>query len=259
MVNWIDAHTHLDTEPLFSTKEQVLGRAEEAGINKILLVNSEATQESFRKTLDCLNVPSPVKRVLAFGVHPHEAKAYTQNLEQMLLETLDHPAVVAFGEIGLDFFYNYSPQEIQVSVFKHQLQLSLQRDLPVVIHCRDAYGSLSKILKAEGANWRGMIHCFTGDSEDALKLLELGFFISFSGIITFPKAKPIRDAARIVPLERILVETDAPFLAPVPHRGKTNEPAFVVETIKRLSEVKKVAIDDLSEQLQKNFHTLFNT
>jgi TatD DNase family protein len=257
MVSWLDAHTHLDSDELFSEKEEVLNRAWQSGVTRALLVNSEATEQSFERTLTCLQFSHPVKRFASFGIHPHQANLYDSDLEKKVKEYLGHPGVVALGEIGLDFYYNYSPQDVQISVLQKQLALAQEKQLPVVIHCRDAYSELAQILSSLSSKWTGMIHCFTGTPSEMEPLLQLGFYISFSGIVTFPRATALKESAKIVPLDRILVETDAPFLAPVPHRGKRNEPAFVVETARFLASLRTISEQELSEAVFANFQTLF--
>lgn len=258
MIDWTDAHTHLDSGELFTAKEAVLTRAGEAGVNRLLLVNSEATRESLEQTVQCSELDSPVKRYLAFGVHPHHATLYNEELENLVLEFLLRPRVIAFGEIGLDFFYDYSPRETQTNVLKRQLKLALQRELPVVIHCRDAYIPLAEILKSETEHWRGMIHCFTGTAEEAEMLLALGFHISFSGIVTFKSADVLRRAALAVPPDRILIETDAPYLAPKPFRGRTNEPAYAAYTGRFVAELRGMSHEEFAGQVNANFNSLFH-
>jgi TatD DNase family protein len=257
MISWLDAHTHLDSDELFSDKVEVLSRAEEAGVRKMMLVNSEATEKSFDRTQECLAMESPVARCAAFGIHPHHAGLYGPKLEHQLEERLKLPGVVALGEFGLDYYYNHSPRDAQIVALQLQARLALKLNLPVVIHCRDAYAELADVLGAEASHWKGMIHCFTGTAQEAERLLHMGFFISFSGIVTFRSADVLRDAAKLVPLNRILIETDAPYLAPVPHRGKTNEPAYVAHTARFLADLKNVTESDFSQQLFDNFFTLF--
>lgn len=257
MVRWLDAHTHLDSDELFSEKEEILNRAFQAGVAQVLLVNSEATEQSFERTLTCLDLFHPVKRFASFGIHPHQANLYDSVLEKKVKALLEQPGVVALGEIGLDFYYNYSAQDVQISVLQKQLALAKEKQLPVVIHCRDAYAELAQILSALSSKWTGMIHCFTGTPAEMEPLLQLGFHISFSGIVTFPRAIVLKESAKIVPLNRILVETDAPFLAPVPHRGKRNEPAFVVETARLIADLREISEEDLSEAVFANFDALF--
>ncbi|HSP07442.1 MAG TPA: TatD family hydrolase [Acidobacteriota bacterium] len=257
MTSWIDAHTHLDSDSLFPQRDAVTKRALEAGVSSVLLVNSECTEDSFQRTLACLREESPLLRWASFGVHPHQASRYEPAVEARLRELLKTPGAVALGEIGLDYYYDYSPRDAQQRALREQLTLSRELSLPVVIHCRDAYGELAGILKEEASSWRGMIHCFTGSFAEAEPLLALGFMISFSGIVTFKNADLLRDAARRIPSDRILVETDAPFLAPVPHRGKTNEPAFVADTGRCVAEQRQVSPEDFSAQTTRNFKAVF--
>ena len=257
MTPWIDAHTHLDSDDLYPEKETLLNRSAQAGIERIILVNSEATESSFERTLECLTLSHPVRRYATFGVHPHEATAYDLAMENRLKELLNTKHVVALGECGLDFYYNYSPKDVQISALQKQLQLALEKSLPVVIHCRDAYSQLSEILALMAKQWRGMIHCFTGTREEMKGLLDLGLHISFSGIVTFRKATELQECARMAPLDRMFIETDAPYLAPVPHRGKRNEPSFVAETGKFIATLRGIPEDELSSALFSNFEKLF--
>jgi TatD DNase family protein len=238
-------------------KDEVLLRAETAGVSGMLQVNSEATPNSMQRSFEILTMNSAVQRWGAFGIHPHQASLYSDVLEKGLLQYLTFPHVVALGEIGLDFYYNYSPREVQEEVFKKQLKLAMDLNLPVVIHCRDAYVRLAEILKNIANEWRGMIHCFTGTCDEMNSLLDLGFHISFSGIVTFRSAAALQQAAQAVPFDRMLVETDAPFLAPVPHRGKTNESAFVVDTGKFLANLRGIGEDKVARQTTENFRILF--
>jgi len=256
-MEWIDAHTHLDSDELYVQKDEVLLRAEAVGVHGILQVNSEATPNSMQRSFEILNMNSSVQRWGAFGIHPHQASLYSDALEKTLLQYLTFPHVVALGEIGLDFYYNYSPREVQEEVFKKQLKVAIDLNLPVVIHCRDAYVRLAEILKEIAHEWRGMIHCFTGTREEMNPLVDLGFYISFSGIVTFRSATSLQQAAQTVPLDRMLVETDAPFLAPVPHRGKTNESAFVVDTGRFLASLRGVDESEIALHTTQNFKRLF--
>ena len=257
MVQWLDAHTHLDSGTLYETRKEVLSRAEEAGLTRLLLVNSEGTRESFDRTLQVAAMDAGIKRFVALGIHPHHASVYSAEIESLLRKLLGSPSVIALGEIGLDYYYNYSAPEVQREVLRQQLALSRELNLPVVIHCRDAYGPLCDILEQQAPSWRGMIHCFTGNVEEVKRLLGLGFHISFSGIVTFRAADSLRQAALAVPGDRILIETDAPYLAPVPMRGKTNEPAYVVYTGTFLAQLRNQNLDDFSAALQANFAALF--
>jgi TatD DNase family protein len=257
MVRWLDAHTHLDSSEMFPEVGSLLRRAEQAGVRRMVLVNSEATRESFERTMSLADPKATVQRFLSLGVHPHNAAQYGPDVERQLLLDLQHPAVVAFGEIGLDFYYNFSPPEVQESVFRRQLELALEVRLPVVIHCRDAYGRLVEILLGIAPVWKGLIHCFTGDADEASQLLALGFHISFAGIVTFKNASSLREAAQSVPLSRMLIETDAPYLAPVPYRGRRNEPAYVVETGRFLARLRDLPEEAFAESINRNFQDLF--
>jgi TatD DNase family protein len=256
MPRWLDAHTHLDSDELFAQKEDLLDRARQAEVERILLVNSEATEVSFERTLLCLQLSHPVRRYACFGVHPHQASLYDDAMERRLRELLRHDNVVAVGECGLDFYYNYSPQNVQITALEKQLTLAREEKLPVVIHCRDAYTQLAEILSRQHPPNRGMIHCFTGTREEMKPLLDLGFFISFSGIVTFRKSTELQECAKFVPLDRILIETDAPFLSPVPHRGKRNEPSFVAETGKLIASLRGLPEEVLSAAIFSNFENL---
>jgi len=259
MTGWIDSHTHLDSDELYPQCAEVLQRAASAGIRDMLLVNSEAHEPSFRRTMEIVRIESEIRKYASLGVHPHHALQYDTELEKLLTSFLNQEGVIALGEIGLDFYYDFSPQEVQIRVLERQLQLSLERNLPVVIHCRDAYSLLAEILEKNARRWRGMIHCFTGTLEEAEALMRLGFHISFSGIVTFRNADMLREVARCIPQDRILIETDAPYLAPVPHRGKTNEPALVVHTAILIAKLRQITQEDLSGCISQNFQALFRT
>jgi TatD DNase family protein len=256
-VPWLDAHAHMDSDELFAQKLDVLDRALAAGVQQMLLVNSEATESSFSRTFECMRFPHPVKRNVCVGVHPHHASAYDQGMEERLKRFLQEPGVVGLGEIGLDFYYDFSPREAQVDALRKQLELAQTGDLPVIIHCRDAYPQLAQILGDISNAWKGMIHCYTGNIDEMRPLLELGFVISFSGIVTFKKASLLQASAQVVPLNQILVETDAPYLAPVPFRGKVNEPAYVVHTARFIAALRGIPESELSEAVFQNFESLF--
>jgi TatD DNase family protein len=190
------------------------------------------------------------------GVHPHDAaKAQPETFER-LRELLQHPKVVALGEIGLDYHYDFSPREVQREVFRCQVQLAIEAGKPVVIHTREAWANTLEVLRDEGAD-AGVMHCFSEGPEEAAEALALGFHLGIGGVLTFPKADRVREAARSTPEDRLLVETDAPYLAPVPHRGKRNEPAFVVATLARLAELRGMETVRLAEATTRNFERLF--
>ena len=254
---WLDAHTHLDSDELFPQTLAVLDRAMAAGVQRMLLVNSEATEKSFLRTLECRNIDHPVQRFVCLGIHPHHASSYNAPMEERLTALLKESGVVGLGEIGLDFYYNFSPKEVQVQALRQQLRLAKTQELPVIIHCRDAYPELAQILLEISKDWKGMIHCYTGSVDEMKPLLQLGFVISFSGIVTFKKASLLQTSAQTVPLNRILVETDAPYLAPVPFRGKINEPAYVVHTAKFIAALRNISEQELAVAVNENFDSLF--
>ena len=188
------------------------------------------------------------------GVHPHDAAKATPDTFARLRELVAHPKVLAIGEIGLDYHYDFSPRDVQRSVFDRQLELAAEFGKPIVIHTREAWEDT--MAQVTSLPHGGIMHCFTGDAVQAQEALKLGFHLSFGGVLTFPKAESLREAARITPEDRLLVETDCPYLAPVPHRGKRNEPAFVVDTARRLAEVRGVAPESIAECTTRNFRNL---
>jgi TatD DNase family protein len=199
------------------------------------------------------------------GIHPHEARLADEAAYQKMELLARHPKIIAWGEIGLDYYYDHSPRDTQLKVFQRQMVLAAAAKLPIVIHCRPSEGSdnaWNDCIALMQEQWApkglgGILHCFTGSWEQAKSGLDMGFLISFAGNITFPKAQQIRDAARQVPLERMLIETDSPYLAPVPHRGKRNEPAFVKETARRLGDLRGLSAEEIGQQTSNNFYNFF--
>ncbi len=199
------------------------------------------------------------------GIHPHEARLADEAAYQNMERLAGHPKVIAWGEIGLDYYYDHSPRDVQREVFRKQMELAEAVKLPIVIHCRPSEGSdnawedcfalLRRHWAATGLG--GILHCFTGTWARAKSALDMGFMISFAGNVTFPKARQIRDAALEVPLDRVLIETDSPYLAPVPHRGKRNEPAFVKETARKLGELRGLTEQEVGHRTTRNFYTFF--
>jgi TatD DNase family protein len=260
---FIDSHAHLEMEQFDADREPMIARAREGGIEKIVAIGSGTGPAS----LDCgIQLAAKYEFILAtIGIHPHEAKLVTEADFQELEQLARRPKVIAWGEIGLDYFYDHSPRELQQQVFLRQMELARAAKLPIVIHCRPSAGSdnawddcihlLEQHWKASGLG--GILHCFTGAWPYARRALDLGFMISFAGNITFPKAQPIRDAAKAVPLERMLIETDSPFLAPVPHRGKRNEPVFVKEVATQVGELRGLSQEEVGRQTALNFYDFF--
>jgi TatD DNase family protein len=252
----IDSHAHLDMDAFDHDRESALQRARNAGVEKILTLALMDETGSHRKALEI--VEGHPELVTAVGCHPHDARHFGVDGERRLEELAGHPRSVAIGEVGLDYHYNLSPPEIQREVFRRQIRVANELGLPVIIHHREAEQDLVDILDEEGVPQSGgVFHSFAAGRELASAGLERGFLISFSGILTFKNAESLREAARHVPLDKLLVETDCPYLAPVPYRGKRNEPAFVVETARKLAEVKGVSLEEIERATDGNFHRLF--
>ena len=211
--------------------------------------------------------PSVPRIYASAGVHPHEARLADDAAYAKLDSLLQEPEVLACGEIGLDYFYDNSPRDIQKSVFSRQMEIAAGRKKPIIIHCRpsdnssDAWDDTLAMLRTEWSQTGlgGVLHCFTGEAQHAEEAMNLGFLISFAGNVTFPKAQPIRDVAAAVPLDRMLIETDAPFLAPLPNRGKRNEPAWVKEVAAKIAEIRNLDPDAVAARTTENFHAFFRT
>lgn len=252
MRKWIDIHAHLNL--IEEPTEQVLKRAEQEGVTPIITIGTEP--EDHPVVLDLAQRFAP-HVYCTLGIHPHEAKKYNDEAEIFLKQNLPNPLVVAVGEIGLDYYYDQSPRDIQKNVFRKQLQLAEDFSLPIQIHTRDAEEDTVKILKEFSGRVKGVIHCFTSTQFLADEALSLGYNISFSGIVTFKNANDLREVLKTVPLDRLHIETDAPFLAPVPKRGKKNEPALVTHTADLVAQIKGVSLDELSKQTRLNAEKMF--
>jgi TatD DNase family protein len=229
--------------------EAQVSRAYEAGVERIVAVAGSDTPGDFVRTLEIASRHPPLS--VAVGVHPHASSEYCLAVEDKIRFALDNPKVVALGEIGLDYHYNFSEQKTQRAVFVKQLRIAGTSNKKVIIHMRKAEDDALSILRDEGASG-GVIHCFSSGAKFAEGALSLGFFLSFSGIVTFPKADDIREIARSMPMERMLAETDSPYLAPVPHRGKTNEPAYVRNVVEKLAELRNEKIELVADALFAN-------
>jgi TatD DNase family protein len=251
-------------EQFNSDREQMLARAQETGVKTIVAIGSGTGPGS----LDCgIALATKYDFIYAtIGIHPHEAKLATDADFEELEQLAKRPKVIAWGEIGLDYFYDHSPRDIQKQVFLKQLEMARSAKLPIVIHCRPSDGSdnaWQDCIELLQNNWAktglgGILHCFTGTWKHAQFALDMGFMISFAGNITFPKAQQIRDVAKEVPLDRLLIETDSPFLAPIPNRGKRNEPAFVKEVARQLGELRGLSTEEVGLQTAKNFYRFFS-
>ena len=260
---FIDTHAHLDDPRLSKDLDGVIERAKEAGVTRIITVGCWSKEEGFGRVVEILRAYPNVYGVL--GVHPHEAKEVTDRAPYdsiRELATSVDPAlkdrIVAIGEAGLDFHYDNSPREKQAEVFVAQIRLSKELGLPLIVHTREAEAETIEILRAEGAGAAGgLFHCFSGSAELAREALDMGFHISLSGVITFPKAGELREVVKTVPIEKILVETDCPYLAPVPVRGKTNEPAYAVHMAEKVAEIKGLSLDDVARITTLNAEEFF--
>ncbi|CAN5841174.1 TatD family hydrolase [soil metagenome] len=251
----IDSHCHLDFPELASDESGVLARARTAGVSGLLTIGTRLDQ--FDRVRAIAERHGNVW--CSVGVHPHEAKEEGQRTPDRLIEASRHAKVVGIGETGLDFYYEHSPRDEQVESFRSHIAAARQTGLPLIVHTRDADAETGDMLEQEygcGA-FTGLIHCFSSGAEVARRALALGMYISISGIVTFKAAESLRSAVRDIPLDRLLVETDSPYLAPVPKRGKTNEPAFVAHTAAKVAELKGVSLAELEAATTDNFFRLF--
>jgi len=256
----IDSHCHLADEAFAADLEEVVRRAQDAGLERVMVI-LEAGNDKEAVQAARLGDLWPATR-FAIGVHPHQAHQFAADPEQaadtVRRQFAATPAARAVGEIGLDYHYDYSPRDVQHAVFRAQIRVALELDCPVVIHTREADEDTIAILGEEGAGrLRGVLHCFTGTPALRDAGLALGFYISLAGILTFPKAADLRETARAIPVGRLLTETDSPFLAPVPYRGKRNEPAHVARVVETLAGMHQTPVADLARRTAANFHSLF--
>jgi TatD DNase family protein len=252
---FVDSHCHLNYKGLVEQQAEILKRARESGVSAMLNIS---TRE--REWDEVIGVAEQEKDVWAsVGIHPHEADQHVGMDCAKLVAKSAHPRVIAIGETGLDYYYDKSDRAQQCTGFRAHIKASRQTGLPIIIHTRDAEADTAAILTEEmreGA-FTGVIHCFTASAEFARIALDLGLYISLSGIVTFKNAKDLQDVAKWLPADRLLVETDAPFLAPIPHRGRTGEPAFVADTARFVAQLRDVALDSLAQQTSDNFYNLF--
>jgi TatD DNase family protein len=266
---FIDSHAHLEGNRYDSDREEVLTRARQNGIAAYLAIGNGDGPETANcgiQLAEKYDGKADYPRIWAsVGVHPHEASLANDATDSQMLQWARHPKVIAWGEIGLDYFYDHSPREIQKTVFVKQMELAQASKLPIIIHCRPSDNSTNAwddCLKLIAEHWLpsglgGILHCFTGSVEHARRALDMGFMISFAGNITFPKAQPIRDAALIAPLDRMLIETDSPYLAPIPHRGQRNEPSYVKEVARQIGELRGFSSEEIGSQTTQNFYQFF--
>ena len=253
----IDSHAHIDFPQFADDREAMLERARAAGVTTLLAIGSGPGPERLDAAIPFAEQHDWI--YASVGTHPHEAKDLTPAHLQQLAKLARHPRVIAYGEIGLDYFYDHSPRDVQQRVFREQMALAADAKLPIIIHCRDAWPDCMQILEQ---HWRptglgGILHCFTSTLEDAKRGLDIGFLISFAGNSTYPKAQNLRDVAKALPLENLLIETDAPFLAPQGYRGKRNEPAYVGEVAKSIASVRNLAAEEVASATAANFRRFF--
>jgi TatD DNase family protein len=266
---FIDSHAHLEGKRYDDDRGPVLARAKREGIDAYLAIGNGEGPD----TADCgirlaekySGNPDYPEIWASVGIHPHEANLANDAAYAMLEQWARHQKVIAWGEIGLDYFYDHSPRDLQKEVFLKQMEMARAAKLPIIIHCRPSDNSENAwddCLSLIHQHWAptglgGILHCFTGTPEHARRGLDLGFLISFAGNITFPKAQNIRDAAQTVPLDRMLIETDSPYLAPIPHRGRRNEPAFVKEVARQIGELRGIPAEEIGRQTAENFFNFF--
>jgi TatD DNase family protein len=260
---FVDSHAHLDGNKFDADRDDVIARARAAGVQTIVAIgNGDGPAD-----VDCgIRLAEKYEFIYAtVGIHPHEARLADEAAYQKMEQLAKNPKVIAWGEIGLDYYYDHSPRDVQKNVFVRQMELAAGAKLPIVIHCRpsdsseDAWVDCLSLIQQQWASrgLGGILHCFTGNWAQAKAALDMGFMISFAGNVTFPKAQQIRDVAFEVPLDRMLIETDSPYLAPVPYRGKRNEPVYVIETARQLAELRRTTIREMGEQTSRNFYKFF--
>ncbi|MCO5143668.1 MAG: TatD family hydrolase [Oligoflexia bacterium] len=256
----IDSHAHLDYEYDLSTDE-LIQEAVVAGVTEIVTI--AAAPESLKKVRDLADRYKNI--YFSTGIHPHDAKEFNQDIFNQMKALVEHPKCVAVGELGLDYYYDHSEHDVQKSVLKQQLDFSIEKGKPVIVHTREAEADTIHYLKEHAPRFHtnyknkvpGIIHCFSGSAELAKSCLDLGYFLSFSGIITFKNADSLREIVKNTPLERILVETDSPYLAPIPHRGKKNHPSYTKIVAEKVAEIKGLTIDEVIRVTRNNTKEVF--
>lgn len=256
--SFLDAHAHLDDPDFDADREAVIERAHAAGLRYLLAVGGGTGPDNLKAPIAIAESHDWIYATA--GVHPHEARHFNEAHAGEIRRLARHPKVIGIGEIGLDYYYEHSPRETQQQVLIRQFELARELRLPVIIHCRDAWADLAELVHEHwrGSGLGGLLHCFTGARDDAFKFLDWGFLISFAGNLTFKKAEDLRAVAREVPLESLLTETDCPYLAPVPHRGKRNEPAYVREVTRELATLRGLSEEEMGQHAVRNFARFFH-
>ena len=251
----IDSHCHLDHEPMYSDLKNVILRSKESGVKKILTICT--TKDSFKKVTDIVKFDPMIYGT--YGIHPHETSNDIVTKGEIIKNIENNKKIIAIGESGLDFYYNHSDRNKQITSFKIHIEASIDLNIPIIVHSRNAENETYDILK----NYirykpKILMHCFTGSSEFAYKLLTLNSYFSASGIITFKNSNNLRDTFKVIPNDKLLIETDSPYLAPVPHRGKKNEPSYIKHTLEILAHVKNIEKNEIEKITSNNFNSLFN-
>ena len=252
----IDSHCHLTYEPMFTSLDETITRANKDGVKYLLTISTE--DKSYGQILNIINTYSCVYGT--YGIHPHEAKNHQHLKSKDIINKVgENKKVIGIGETGLDFFYNHSEKKDQVDLFLEHIYAAQISNLPIVIHTRSAELDTLEILKKEKKkkDFKILIHCFTGSKKFAFDLLDIGAYISASGVVTFKKSSELAETFKLIPEKRILVETDAPYLAPTPLRGKSNEPSYILHTVRFLSNLKNIPFNEFAAVTTKNFHNLF--
>jgi len=250
----IDSHAHLDDPRFDADRDEVLQRAWDAGIRKILTIGNGSGPDQMACGIPLAEAHEWIYTTV--GVHPHDASKVEERHYRLIEKLSKNPRIIAVGEMGLDYFYDNAPRDVQCEVFRQQLRIAKKLELPVIVHTRDADGDTERILRQEAPR-AGVIHCFTASGKLADFASVIGFFVAFSGIVTFPRAGLLAEIARRIPRDRIMLETDCPYLAPVHHRGKRNEPLYVADTARSVAAFRGVSVDVLAEQTSANFDRLF--
>jgi TatD DNase family protein len=253
----IDSHAHIDFPQFDEDRDAMLERARAAGVTTLLAIGTGPGPEKLDAALPFAEHHGWI--YVTVGIHPHEAKEVTADHLNQLARLAKHPKVIAWGEIGLDYHYDHSPRDVQQRVFRDQMALAREAKLPIIIHCRDAWPDCLNLIEEEwrSSGFGGALHCFSGTLEDARRGVDMGFMISFAGNSTYPKAQNLRDIAKALPLENLLIETDAPYLAPQPYRGKRNEPAYVAEVARTLASVRNLRPEEAAWATAENFRRFF--
>ncbi len=251
----IDSHCHLDHEPIFSDLKNVILRSKENGLEKILSICT--TNDSFKKILEIVKFDPIIYGT--FGIHPHETTIEKITKEKIINNVNSNERIIAIGESGLDFYYNHSFKDQQISSFKNHIEAAIELNIPIIVHSRNAEKETFDILNSyKSLKPKILMHCFTGSSEFAYKLLTLNSYFSASGIITFKNSIDLQNTFKLIPNDKLLIETDSPYLSPVPLRGKKNEPSFIIHTLEKLADIKNISVHEIEKITSQNFNILFN-